>query len=205
MGRKLNLKGQRFGRLIVIKETNKRSGGNVVWECLCDCGKNTFVITSSLTNKRTKSCGCFWKLKFFKANITHGKSSSPEYVIWENVIQRTTNKNHTSYEHYGGRGIKICERWLKFENFYEDMGERPKNKTLDRINNDGGYCPENCRWATRKEQQRNRRNNRLITFRGETKCVSEWSEELKIKPDTLLSRINHYSWSIERALTTKVK
>jgi hypothetical protein len=117
-------------------------------------------------------------------------SQSHEYTSWEGIIARTTNPKNTYFRYYGGRGIKVCARWLKFENFYADMGPRPSPKhTIDRVNNSLGYSPENCRWATRKEQQRNLRSNRIITVHGVSRCVSEWAERLGVKSHTIHGRM----------------
>lgn len=129
---------------------------------------------------------------------------SSTYESWNDIIKRCTNPNHKRYKDWGGRGIKVCERWLKFEHFLEDMGECPNGLTIDRINNDGNYCKENCRWATRKKQCRNKRNNRLIKFNGETKCLIEWAEKFNINWHTLYSRLSR-NWSIEKALKTPIQ
>lgn len=123
------------------------------------------------------------------------------------MIQRCTNPNDKRYKNYGGRGITVCKRWRNsFEKFLEDMGEPPtKEHSIDRINNNGNYCKSNCRWVTRKEQNRNKRNNRLITYKGKTQCLIEWAEEYNINYDTLWCRIYKYGWPIEKALTTPVK
>lgn len=152
-----DLAGQRFGRLVAIRlgehiyvSGHKRR----MWECLCDCGNTVTVISLNLMSGASKSCGC---LRIDRIT-NHGKTSSPEYKSWSSMIQRCTNPANARYEGYGARGIKICDQWMSFENFYADMGDRPSiNHSLDRINNDGNYDPGNCRWATRSEQQRNKR------------------------------------------------
>lgn len=133
----------------------------------------------------------------------HGHSphrgASPTYRTWSGMIQRCKNPNEPAFNRYGGRGITVCDDWLNFEGFLADMGERPKGKSLDRIDNNGGYCPENCRWATRKEQSNNTRTNRRITYKGKTKTLAEWSRCTGIKPSTLRTRLWR-GWSIRRAL-----
>jgi hypothetical protein len=122
------------------------------------------------------------------------------------MFSRCSNPNNRFYHAYGGRGIVVCERWKSsFKNFLSDMGEAPSGKSIERIDNNKGYCKSNCKWATRKEQQRNMRSNHLKTFDGETKCIAEWAEEFNIKPVTLWSRLYKYGWSIEKALLTPVK
>lgn len=135
----------------------------------------------------------------------HGLSLSREHKSWESMIHRCTNKNAANYAMYGGRGITVCEEWLQFENFYRDMGERPNGHSLDRINNNLGYFKDNCRWASTVEQLNNRRNNHLITFCNKTQTLSQWAREIGLKPKTLSARINDEGWSIEKALTTKLR
>lgn len=137
-----------------------------------------------------------------KFQPTHGMTKTPTYQSWQAMLKRCTNPNHIFYKYYGGIGIKVCERWRKFENFLADMGERPADRSLDRINNDGNYEPGNCRWATRKEQGRNTRANKFITFRGETLCLEEWALRTGLGKYVLSHRLSTGKWSIEKALTT---
>ena len=140
-----------------------------------------------------------------KANKRHGKAGSTEWDAWRMMRYRCENSGHPYYHHYGGRGIRVCKRWREsFAYFYADMGPKPTPKhSLDRIDNDGPYSPENCRWATATMQHRNTRTNKLLTYRGETLCVAAWAERLGIKKGTLYSRL-HQGWSVEKALTTPV-
>jgi hypothetical protein len=135
--------------------------------------------------------------------IKHGMATTPTYCVWQAMRQRCTNPNNPRYPHYGGRGIKYCERWEEFKNFYEDMGEKPKGLTIDRKDNDGNYQPDNCHWATYSVQNRNTRNNRNITFNGRTQCMMAWANETGIKYMTILFRLR-YGWTVERTLTEPV-
>lgn len=137
----------------------------------------------------------------------HGKTFTTEYVSWNSMKDRCYNENHMAYKNYGGRGIFVCDRWINsFENFLNDMGKKPNgNYSIHRINNDNGYCPKNCKWATHKEQQGNTKKSHMITFNGKTQCLSAWAEDLGISRSTLDMRINKNKWTIERALTQRVR
>jgi hypothetical protein len=130
----------------------------------------------------------------------HGKSRTKAYSIWYGMIYRCSNPNHASWEYYGGRGIKVCERWLSLENFITDMGEPPEGLSIERIDSNGNYEPSNCKWATQKEQILSKRNRRLITFDNKTQSVSEWAREYNITTNLLFGRLN-MGWDLERALT----
>lgn len=133
----------------------------------------------------------------------HGKTDKPVWNSWRRMHERCYSPSHKSYPRYGGRGIKVCKRWHTFENFYDDMGERPKGKSLDRIDNDKNYTPKNCRWVDQKTQTRNRSTSRRITHKGKTMCISEWAEYLCISPITIRTRL-HAGWSEHDALTRPV-
>lgn len=139
--------------------------------------------------------------------VTHGMSNSPEYVAWKGMRNRCYYRGHNRYENYSGRGIRVCMRWKEsFENFYADMGPKPGAEfSIERMDNDDDYTPDNCCWATPKEQSRNTRRNRMVTHNDETRCLSEWAEIVGIRPNTIWHRINTYGWSVDRALTTPVR
>lgn len=183
--------GSQFGKLKVISwdgyepklHPNKSSRRMYLqllnrWVCLCDCGNYKSISESNLLYKdKTESCGCLIGYGNKKHGYTKkGEALKPTYSCWVQMRFRCRNKNHISYKNYGGRGITICERWNKFENFLEDMGERPSlNHSIDRINVNGHYEPGNCRWETNHLQHRNRRDNVFITYNGVTKCKTDWA------------------------------
>lgn len=208
--KRLELIGQVFGKLTVTKFIGVKSIGlsnqkKSLWEAICECGNITIVIGGRLTNGTTKSCGCYKKTH----NTSHGMSYNKFYKLYNSMIARINNPTALSYENYGGRGVII--EWKTFEEFKDDMYESylehqvnfgAKNTTLERVDNDGNYSKENCKWATRAEQGRNRRSNVLITFNGKTQCLQDWADEMDINRMTLRYRLKN--WSIERALCKKV-
>lgn len=187
MGR-LKLSGARFGRLVVRESTSLRDNGKIVWECLCDCGSVVFLNTTRLNTGNTKSCGC---LRAEGNRKTHGGRSLPEYGIWRHMLSRCENKNLPAYKDYGGRGIGVCQRWHDFALFLEDMGRRPSVRhSIDRIDNSRGYEPGNCRWATPKEQNRNRRDSCLLDVDGVIATLAEHCERAGVKYSTAHMRLS---------------
>ena len=205
----IDLTGKRFGRLVVLKRVADNKHGKSMWVCKCNCGVEKIMSGNNLKTGHTKSCGCLSIEKTTERSTKHGHrhrgKTSKIYVAWNNMIARCTNVNDPAYHNYGGRGITICKRWMKFINFLADMGEPPTNKhSIDRIDNDKGYCKSNCEWVTRKEQQRNTRKNRLETYDGKTQCLAAWAEESGINPFTFYNRIWR-GWSLDKALTTPIR
>lgn len=204
---RLDLSGQRFGKWLVLELDGIKayaSGSKTTWRCVCDCGNTAVVLGSSLVKRNgSRSCGCESTRLTVERSKKHGMAGTRAYRIWQAMRNRCRNKNVNNYENYGGRGIQVCERWESFENFISDMGDPPEDCSIDRINNDGDYTPENCRWASRVEQARNRSTNRRITLNGETRLLAEWAEGLGIDQSSLRERLER--WPIEAALTTPKK
>jgi len=162
----IDLTKKRFGRLTVIERAENAKCGNIRWRCICDCGNETIPQSVSLRNGTTQSCGCLQKEIVIKLKTTHGMSNSTTYVCWSHMLNRCNDCNSREYKNYGGRGITVCDSWLKFENFLTDMGEKQTGLTIERKNNNLGYCKENCEWATHTKQNRNQRikkNNKTGT------------------------------------------
>lgn len=207
MAKLIDLAGQKFGRLTVISYARKDKEGNILWNCLCDCGNTKIILRNNLKSGHTQSCGCY-KIEVV-TNHGHAKSGnkSPTYHSWCGVITRCINPNHKNYMDYGGRGITVCERWShSFKNFLEDMGERPKGMSIDRINNDGNYYKENCKWSTITEQNRNMRNNVRLTFNGKIKLQADWAKEWEINPVVISYNIrkgHSMEWIYENKVNQK--
>lgn len=196
-----DLTGQRFGRLTVLgrKQNDKKN----IWLCQCDCGNTAFVYKHDIVSGKTKSCGCLRREATAANRKKHGMSNSRLYRIWNAMKERCQCETNVQYSDYGGRGIAVCDEWKDdFQAFHDwaISNGYNENLTIDRINVNGNYCPENCRWATGKEQNANKRNNRILTYNGKSQTLQQWSEETGIEYTTLLYRIKH-GWTLEAALT----
>jgi hypothetical protein len=200
-----NLAGRAFHRLTVIEPSGRLSGRKVIWRCRCECGSETHATGSDLKRGNTKSCGCLRREKS-AARTTHGRTNTPEYVVWCAIKARCYCRTSLSYHRYGGRGIRVCDRWRdSFANFLTDMGPRPfAGATVERVNNDGPYSPENCRWATRIEQANNTRKVRLLTFQGKTMGLHAWGRETGIGGKIIHQRLAH-GWSVFDALSRPLR
>lgn len=204
MGGFIDLTGKKFGRLTVLKRTGSGPAGQPLWKCRCRCGKTTTVRGHRLRKGETKSCGCFRLDSISARTTTHGDSKTSFYRLWGNMVARCTQPSSNSYPEYGALGIKVCRRWLKYENFKADMWPRPKGLQLDRIRSSGPYSPKNCRWVTVKEQQRNKRNCWAVQFQGRKVTLAELSEISGINRGTLELRLSK-GMTAEEAATTPVR
>jgi hypothetical protein len=198
----LNIAGQRFGRVTAIERIG-RKGRMALWSYRCDCGTIGAALANSLARGNTKSCGCLKNELAGKRFRRHGLTNTPEHRTWRSIKYRCHDPDCPGYARYGGRGIKVCDRWRdSFENFLADMGKRPSAEySIERVNNDGDYEPGNCKWATRGEQRRNASHARIYEFNGKRQVIKDWANEYGFSPTTLYYRLSN-GWSIERALTT---
>lgn len=203
--RYLNI-GDRYGRLVVESEAPDGKTGIHRYWCVCDCGTRKMYPEVRIRNGGCKSCGCLRAIVARAMQTKHGhgvNGGDKLYYTWQGIKRRclSATENPVTWARYGGRGITVCNRWLSFENFAADMGEPPsKQHTIERIDNNGNYEPSNCRWATRKEQARNTRNNRMISAFGKTMCIAAWGEETGIGQDAIERRLSR-GWDTEKMLT----
>lgn len=195
MPKALDLTGRRVGMLLILERDFSIKSNNAMWKCLCDCGNTKSYPASNIKEvvySGTVSCGCYRKKQARIQMTTHGLSKTVEFSIWQGMRQRCYNKNDDGYKNYGARGIEVCDRWnSSFENFYKDMGPKPSPKhSIDRFPNmNGNYEPNNCRWATSRQQTRNTRYNQFVEIEGKRLCVKEWSEVLGVSTDSIYSRL----------------
>lgn len=194
-------------RLTFIRYTGRKTPSNNKYALYrCICGNEKEIVETNVKTNRTRSCGCLIKNNGQNGKdawFKHGLCDTKKYKTWESIKSRCLNPNNVSYPNYGARGIKMCDKWLKFSGFDEDMPDPPTNKhSIDRVDNNGDYCKENCRWVTKHEQDRNKRTNRIIEFNGKQQLLTDWAKDLDISVSALTKRLK--IWSLEKALTTLV-
>ncbi len=205
MGKLIDLTGQRFGRLTAVEYAGQGKTNGYLWKCKCDCGNETIVYGYALKSGNTKSCGCLWKEVTRAKSTTHGMKHTKLYNVWCGIKKRCYYEKNANYKDYGARGICVCDEWQKFEPFMEwALANGYKEElTIDRIDTNGNYCPENCRWVDRYTQANNKTNNKYLTFNGETHTFAEWSRITSIPYETLRWRTIR-GWSSQRALTEPI-
>lgn len=202
--------GNKYGRLTVIERVENNKFNFAQGLCVCECGKYTKVPGNSLRSGNTKSCGCLndeiRRNTCRTRSTTHGMTHTRLYQIWNNMKQRIKNEKNPRYTYYGGRGIKLCKEWERFEDFRDWAFNNGYNDelTIDRINNDGDYSPQNCRWTTQYTQSNNKRTNVFIEYKGKRQTIAQWAVELNINVPTLWMRLYHYKWTVEKSLTCPV-
>lgn len=206
----IDISGNRYGRLIVVDRIENDVSGRAMWRCICDCGNIIKVSGKNLRNGNTTSCGCKLHDTLLARNTTHGHSKDRLYSIWCAMKNRCYNVNDKDYNNYGGRGIEVCQNWLNdysvfrewaYNNGYNENANLHEC-TIDRINVDKNYCPENCRWVDHISQCNNRRTNKLLTYNNETHTMKEWATIVGINYRVLRDRVSKLGWSIEKVLTT---
>ena len=211
-----DITGQKFNKLTVISYayTVKGNGRNyhTFYNCICDCGKSCIVEGAKLRNGHTQSCGCYRHERQIEANTKHKGRYSRLYIVWCNMKGRCYNPNDKRYNSYGARGIIVCDEWKNdfnaFQKWAESAGYRPDAKrgecTIDRIDNNKGYCPENCRWVNNQTQANNKSNNIILTYNGKSQTVSQWARELNVDSETLRHRYN-CGWNTKRIIETPLR
>lgn len=194
--------GERHGRLLVLRPSERHERGHSYWVCQCDCGNICEVSGSNLQKNETKSCGCWKKERDGKHAITHGMTKTRLYERWRAMRDRCNNQNDKRFKDYGGRGIKVCDEWNDFEVFAKWANENgyEERLSIDRIDNNGNYCPENCRWISMSEQAWNKRTTTKVTYNDETLNLKEWSERTGLPHTTIRSRLDR-GWSVKDTLT----
>ena len=184
MAIRIDKTGNRYGRLIIIGLSHIIKG-IVHWQVICDCGNNKIVLDGNIVGGKTKSCG----ICNYPRHLKHGMAKTSIYKRWSEMKRRCLRPKSTHYKYYGGRGIKVCKRWMKFENFYKDMGSVPEGMTLERIDNNGNYEPSNCKWATFKEQHNNSSRNVILKYKGISMNMVQWAEKLGLSRACLWDRV----------------
>lgn len=202
----IDLSRQKFGRWTVLRRVANNPSNHVQYLCKCNCGNEQTIFSGTLRSKKTQSCGCLRRDLFAITKKTHGLSETRTYRIWGAMKSRCSDSQRPDFHRYGGRGISVCAEWEEFKSFYQwAMANGYGDETsIDRIDNDKGYSPENCRWATSKEQNNNRRNNHIIEFGGQRKTLTSWAQHTGIRSEVLRNRLKR-GWSVEKALTCSLR
>lgn len=198
----------KYGRLQPVRRSERKHGREAIWVCKCECGQTREVRSWYLLSGHTASCGCLQKETLGNRRRKHGKTGTREYRIWYHMRRRCLRPHAAAFEDYGGRGIGLHEGWAGedgFANFLADMGPAPSDQhSIERRDNNAGYCPENCYWATRTQQARNKRNNTTLTHDGRTQCLVAWAEETGLQRSTISARLKR-GWSVAEALTVPLR
>lgn len=203
---KTNLTNGVFGRLTVLSEAPLLNKKVRRWACECSCGAAVVVSHGALTSGHTKSCGCLRTDMVVERNTTHGECGSPTWRIWIGMISRCYQESHTSFNRYGAVGVRVCDRWREsYKNFKEDMGERPDGKSIERVGGAKIYSPDNCVWATPKEQALSRATTRWYTYNGETLCLKDWARKVGMPYLKFYKRVVCRGWDFERAISENSK
>lgn len=199
-----DLTGRTFGRLTVLRFAGRDKHRHLIWTCQCECGNVRDVTKWNLLNGITVSCGCYTSDRARKQLTKHGFYNNQFYSVWRDMMRRCYDVKQSCYDRYGGRGISVCDEWHNVESFIQWCESQPfkTGLTIDRIDNNKGYSPENCRFVTLKENQNNRSSNHVISYAGKSQTITEWAEETGLTPSCLYGRINRLGWSVERALST---
>lgn len=195
-----DLTGRKFALLTAIRMVGRSKRGNALWECSCDCGGSIVIESARLQLPGMRSCGCMVRKRPYTKLYKHGRTETTEWSAWKSMLERCSNPNHKWFHRYGGRGVKVCDRWADFNAFLADMGEKPQDGvrySLERMNNNRGYEPGNCKWATSTEQNRNRVNVIHITHDGVTLTLPEWSTRTGLHIETIRRRVKQ-GWPTER-------
>jgi hypothetical protein len=203
-----DISGQRFGHLVAVRFAYVNEKKKTMWHCRCECGKELIVGATNLKTGNSKSCGCIKSQVISVSRTTHGKSGTAGYQTFFSMINRCTNPTESAYKNYGGRGITVCDRWLEpggYERFVEDMGPRPPGMTIERVDNEKGYSPDNCVWADLETQGNNRRNNVRVTWEGREMTLTQACALVGKSFPTVWHRLSVAKWPLERALTQPIR